>query len=116
MGKPTMTPDWKALADEVESVIADLRSPTHPEPINPKAVYRTRDIALFERAVSALSIARQALEAVQAAEGERDALKAALHDLYMLHAQDDIGCVPAPTRQQWNKAWAEAEELVRVEP
>lgn len=40
----------------------------------------------------------------------------ALHDLVMLKAQDDIGCVPPPTKEQWAKAWAEAEELVRVEP
>ncbi len=42
--------------------------------------------------------------------------KDALHDLVMLKAQQDIGCVPAPTKEQWSKAWAEAEELVRVEP
>lgn len=94
-----MTPDWKALADEIENELTDI----DPWPDGNKF----RNI---------LSIARQALEAVQAAEGERDDLKTALHDLYMLHAQDDIGCVPPPTRQQWNKAWAEAEELVRIEP
>jgi hypothetical protein len=42
--------------------------------------------------------------------------KDALHDLVMLKAQQDIGCVPAPTKEQWSKAWADAEELVRVEP
>ena len=33
---------------------ADLRSPTHRQPINPKANYRTRDVALFEEAADAL--------------------------------------------------------------
>lgn len=42
--------------------------------------------------------------------------KDALHDLVMLRAQDDIGCVPPPTKEQWAKAWAEAEELTRNEP
>ena len=42
--------------------------------------------------------------------------KDALHELVMLHAQEDIGCVPAPTKEQWAKAWADAEDLVRVEP
>lgn len=96
-----MTHDWKALADEVEAM-SDRR----------KGLFAGR-IDDFGRSIT---IARQALEAVQAAEGERDDLKTALHDLYMLHAQDDIGCVPPPTTQQWNKAWAEAEELVRIEP
>jgi hypothetical protein len=51
-------------------------------------------------------------------KGEEDAqpYKDALHDLVMLKAQQDIGCVPPPTKEQWLKAWAEAEELVRVEP
>ena len=51
-----------------------------------------------------------------AAQGRADDLRDALHDLVMLKAQDDIGCVPAPTREQWAKAWAAADELVRVEP
>ncbi len=54
--------------------------------------------------------------------GRRDAdedifvLREALRDLVDLNAQDEIGCVPPPTREQWSKAWAAAEELVRVEP
>lgn len=48
----------EALA-EIEAVIADLRSPTHPQPIDPKAVYRTRDMALFERAIAALTLVRE---------------------------------------------------------
>ena len=51
------------------------------------------------------------------AEGEdAQPYKDALHALVMLKAQDDIGCVPPPTKEQWSKAWAEAEDLVRVEP
>ena len=42
--------------------------------------------------------------------------KDALHDLVMLKAQQDIGCVPAPTSEQWKKAWAEAEDLLVFEP
>lgn len=42
--------------------------------------------------------------------------KDALHDLVILKAQADIGCVPPPTREQWEKAWDEAVELTRVEP
>ena len=57
----------------------------------------------------------EAVERATRAEGERDDVKTAIHDLVMLKAQDDIGCVPPPTREQWRKAWAEAEELVRVE-
>jgi hypothetical protein len=40
-----------------------------------------------------------------------DELKDALRDLVMLKAQDDIGCVPPPTREQWKKAWRAAEEF-----
>jgi len=54
-------------------------------------------------------------EANDRLRAERDDLKTALHDLVMLQAQDEIGCVPPPTRDQWAKAWAAAEELVRVE-
>lgn len=46
----------------------------------------------------------------------RDDLKSALHDLVMLQAQEEIGCVPPPTCEQWKVAWAQAEELVRIEP
>lgn len=60
-------------------------------------------------ALSRLAEAREAQEDAQP-------FKDALHDLVMLKAQQDIGCVPAPSNQQWGKAWAEAEELVRVEP
>ena len=42
--------------------------------------------------------------------------KDALHDLVMLKAQQDIGCVPAPTSEQWKKAWAAAEDLLVFEP
>jgi hypothetical protein len=35
----------------------------------------------------------------------------ALHDLVMLRAQDEIGCVPPPTKEQWAKAWRTAEEF-----
>lgn len=42
--------------------------------------------------------------------------KDALNDLVQLKAQADIGCVPSPTKAQWDKAWSEAEELTRVEP
>ncbi len=42
--------------------------------------------------------------------------KDTLYDLVYLKAQQDIGCVPAPTKAQWEKAWAEAEELSRAEP
>ncbi len=59
----------------------------------------------------------RALEAQTPSEGEdAQPYKDALHDLVMLKAQQDIGCVPAPTKEQWAKAWAEAEDLVRVEP
>ena len=37
--------------------------------------------------------------------------KDALHDLVMLRAQDEIGCVPPPTKDQWAKAWPAAGEL-----
>lgn len=37
--------------------------------------------------------------------------KDALHDILMLKAQDDIGCVPPATKEQWAKAWASAWEL-----
>lgn len=43
--------------------------------------------------------------------GWTDDLKEARHDLVMLRAQDDIGCVPPPTKEQWAKAWRAAEEL-----
>lgn len=43
-------------------------------------------------------------------------LQTALHELVMLKAQDDIGCVPPPTKEQWAAAWSGAEELTRNEP
>lgn len=52
-----------------------------------------------------------AIEAVEQLASDDDALKERLHDLVMLHAQDEIGCVPPPTKEQWAKAWANAEEV-----
>lgn len=53
---------------------------------------------------------------LEAAKGDADDFKTVLHDLVMLNAQAEIGCVPVPTREEWRKAWDAAEELVRVEP
>lgn len=54
-----------------------------------------------------------AIEAVKGLASDDDAydLKERLRDLVMLHAQDEIGCVPPPTKEQWAKAWANAEEV-----
>lgn len=43
-------------------------------------------------------------------QDQRDEYAEILHDLVMLKAQDDIGCVPPPTAAQWAKAWRRAEE------
>jgi hypothetical protein len=49
---------------------------------------------------------RRLMTAVEDAEDYRERL----HDLVMLKAQDDIGCVPPPTKDQWEKAWSRASE------
>ena len=56
------------------------------------------------------------LTALRQSAEQADEFKTALHDLVMLYAQEEIGCVPAPTHEQWDKAWNEAEALVRIEP
>jgi hypothetical protein len=68
----------------------------------------------FDRATKA----EAELEQVKRERDDNDPqpYKDALHDLVMLKAQQEIGCIPAPTKEQWSKAWAEAEELTRVEP
>lgn len=55
-----------------------------------------------------------AMRLIDHLQGDRDDLAEILHDLVMLKAQDDIGCVPPPTAEQWAKAWRRANE--RFEP
>lgn len=43
-------------------------------------------------------------------QDQRDEYAEILHDLVMLKAQDDIGCVPPPSAAQWAKAWRRAEK------
>lgn len=54
-------------------------------------------------------------EAPAAQPDDRDELRDALHDLVMLHRHAGAITLPDPSREQWRKAWAAAEELVRVE-
>lgn len=51
-----------------------------------------------------------ALRLIDHLQDDRNELAEILHDLVMLKAQDDIGCVPPPTVAQWAKAWRRAEE------
>lgn len=99
-----------SVVDEAERLIADAKYIASGEPDTPSN-------RMINRLVGALYKAKAKAEAERLKESDRsDELKDALHDLVMLKAQQDIGCVPTPTRDQWDKAWREAEELVRVEP
>jgi hypothetical protein len=42
------------MNEDIKRLVEELRSSEHRQPINPKAVYRTRDVALFEEAANAL--------------------------------------------------------------
>lgn len=60
---------------------------------------------------SAMRIARAAMAVMKDPEPFEDAL----FDLCMLRAQQEVGCVPAPSKDAWRKAWQTAEDLVRRE-
>ena len=47
---------------EIEALIEGLQSANHPQPIDPKAVYRTRAVSLFDQSAAAL---RSLLEEVE---------------------------------------------------
>ena len=86
---------------------ADQKQYQNTIPTKPGPSILLRHATLMTEAADALT---------RRVEGEdAQPYKDALHDLVMLRAQQDIGCVPAPTKEQWAKAWAEAEELTRVE-
>lgn len=40
---------------EVEALVAELLSPVHRSPVDPKAVYRTRRVGLFEETAAVLT-------------------------------------------------------------
>lgn len=99
---------WDKLQKALENLSDDIPESDHP--CNP--AYAVTLIAAPDLLAQVQSLSRQ----LEEARGERDALKGALHDLVMLNAQDEMGCVTSAGWEEWQAAWREAEDLVRVEP
>lgn len=53
--------------EQIEGLIAGLVSDDHRQPIDPKAVYRTRDVSLFTEAAAALRAQQERIDALEAA-------------------------------------------------
>jgi len=85
--------------DEIEGLIADLSSANHPQPIDPKATYRTRAVSLFTEAAAALRAQQARIVALEAKHGQlaRDynELRAMLSARPADHNADAGNMVPA---------------------
>lgn len=63
----------------------------------------------YEKPQPEITAAIEAVEGV--ARDDAYDLKGRLRDLVMLYDQTVNGCGPPPTKEQWAKAWANAEEV-----